>query len=209
MGMEIRKMKIKDIQESEFNPRVRLEKGSPEYGQIAASIREFGFIEPLVVNEHNMRLVGGHQRLQVLKDTGAAEVECVMINEPDEDREKVLCLALNKIKGDWDMEKLAALLGDDDVSVFPTGFADGEIDLDKYLDSATDGFMGGGDDADAEAGQEPGGDILDVSTVIKIGSYSFTVKATEYYALLEDIRDKGIFDPAEIKEELQRRILND
>ena len=109
--MEIRKIQIKDIRESEFNPRVRLEKGSPEYEQIADSIREFGFIEPLVVNGHNMRLVGGHQRLQVLKDMGAAAVECVMINEPDEDREKVLCLALNKIKGDWDMEKLAADLG--------------------------------------------------------------------------------------------------
>lgn len=61
--MEIRKIQIEDIRESEFNPRVRLEKGSPEYEQIEASIREFGFIEPLVVNEHNMRLVGGHQRL--------------------------------------------------------------------------------------------------------------------------------------------------
>ncbi len=207
--MEIRKIQIEDIRESEFNLRVRLEKGSPEYEQIEASIREFGFIEPLVVNEHNMRLVGGHQRLQVLKDTGAAEVECVMINEPDEDREKVLCLALNKIKGDWDMEKLAALLGDDDISVFPTGFMDGEVDLDKYLESATDDFVGGGDDADAEAGQETDGDMRDVSTVIKIGSYSFTVKAPEYYALLEDIRDKGIFEPSEIKEELQRRILSD
>ena len=48
--MEIRKIQIKDIRESEFNPRVRLEKGSPEYEQIEASIREFGFIEPLVVN---------------------------------------------------------------------------------------------------------------------------------------------------------------
>ena len=86
---------------------------------------------------------------------------------------------------------------------------DGEVDLDKYLESATDDFVGGGDDADAEAGQETDGDMRDVSTVIKIGSYSFTVKAPEYYALLEDIRDKGIFEPAEIKEELQRRILSD
>lgn len=207
--MEIRKIQIEDIRESEFNPRVRLEKGSTEYEQIEASIQEFGFIEPLVVNEHNMRLVGGHQRLQVLKDTGAVEVECVMINESDENREKVLCLALNKIKGEWDMEKLAALLGDDDISVFPTGFMDGDVDLDKYLESATDDFVGGGDDADAEAGQELDGDMRNVSTVIKIGSYSFTVNAPEYYALLENIRDKGIFDPAEIKEELQRRILSD
>ncbi|MBD5504608.1 MAG: ParB N-terminal domain-containing protein [Lachnospiraceae bacterium] len=205
--MEIKVIRIEDIRESEFNPRVRLEKGSPEYEQIEASLREFGFIEPLVVNEHNMRLVGGHQRLQVLRDTGVAEVECVMINEPDEDREKVLCLALNKIKGDWDMEKLTALLGDEDVSVFPTGFLDGEIDLDKYLEDTPEDPMGGDDETDAEAELEE--DLRNVSTVIKIGSYSFTVKAPEYYALLEDIRDKGIFEPAAIKEELQRRILSD
>ena len=63
--MEIRKIQIEDIRESEFNPRVRLEKGSPEYEQIEASIREFGFIEPLVVNEHNMRLVGEIGRAHV------------------------------------------------------------------------------------------------------------------------------------------------
>lgn len=207
--MEIRKIQIDDIRESEFNPRVRLEKDSTEYQQIEASIQEFGFIEPLVVNEHNMRLVGGHQRLQVLRDTGIAEVECVMINEPDEDREKVLCLALNKIKGDWDMEKLAVLLGDDDISVFPTGFLAGEVDLDKYLEDAPEDPLGGDDNSDAEAESEAEEDLRDVSTVIKIGSYSFTVKAPEYYALLEDIRDKGIFEPAAIKEELQRRILSD
>lgn len=205
--MEIRKIQIKDIRENEFNPRVRLEKGSPEYQQIEDSIQEFGFIEPLVVNEYNMRLVGGHQRLQVLKDTGAAEVGCVMINEPDEDREKVLCLALNKIKGDWDMEKLAALLGDEEISALPTGFMEGEVDLDKYLGITPEDVPGMEDDA--EAAPEPEEDLRDVSTVIRIGSYSFTVKAPEYYALLEDIRDKGIFEPSEIKEELQRRILSD
>ena len=205
--MEIRKIQIEDILESEFNPRVRLKKDSPEYKQIEASIREFGFIEPLVINEHNMRLVGGHQRLQVLKDTGAAEVECVMINEPDEDREKVLCLALNKIKGDWDMEKLAALLGNDDISVFPTGFLDGDVDLGKYLEDTREDPLEDDDIADAEAELEE--DMRDVSTVIKIGSYSFTVKASEYYALMGDIRDNGIFEPTAIKEELQRRILSD
>lgn len=123
--MLIRTVDINELHESEFNPRIKLEKTSKEYQQIAASIQEFGFVEPLVVNEHNMCVIGGHQRLQVLKDSGATEVECVMINETDPEREKALCVALNKIKGDWDMEKLAYLLGDDDVSVFPTGFDEG------------------------------------------------------------------------------------
>lgn len=208
--MEIKKMRVEDIQESEFNPRIMLEKDSPEYQQIEASIREYGFVEPLVVNEYNSRLIGGHQRLQVLKDMGISEVECVMVNEPDNDREKVLCLALNKISGEWDMEKLAALLGDKDISDLPTGFLEGEVDLDEYL-SKTPDDPPDDDNTDAENkdGEESEDGSRDVNTVIKIGGFSFTVKATEYYALLEDIRDKGIFEPAEIREELQRRILND
>lgn len=162
-------------------------------------------MEPLVVNEHNMCVIGGHQRLQVLKDSGATEVECVMINETDPEREKALCVALNKIKGDWDMEKLAFLLGDDDVSVFPTGFDEGEVDLEKYLKDTEPVEL----PDEPEEQTEPEAEEKETTTVIKIGGFSFTVKASEYYALIDDIRDNGIFEPAEIRAELQRRILND
>lgn len=203
--MLIRTVDINELHESEFNPRIKLEKTSKEYQQIAASIQEFGFVEPLVVNEHNMCVIGGHQRLQVLKDSGATEVECVMINETDPEREKALCVALNKIKGDWDMEKLAFLLGDDDVSVFPTGFDEGEVDLEKYLKDTEPVELP--DEPEEQA--EPEADEKETTTVIKIGGFSFTVKASEYYALIDDSRDNGIFEPAEIRAELQRRILND
>lgn len=201
--MLIRIVDINEIQESTFNPRIKLEKTSKEYQQIAASINKFGLVEPLVVNEHNMCVIGGHQRLQVLKDSGATEVECVMVNETNPDREKALCVALNKIKGDWNMEKLAYLLGDDDVSVFPTGFDEGEVDLDKYLKDTEPVELPDEPEEEAEPEAE------ETTTTVKIGSYSFTVKLCEYYALIDDIRDNGIFEPAEIRAELQRRIFND
>lgn len=200
--MLIRTVDINEIHKSVFNPRIKLEKSSKEYQQIADSIQEFGFVEPLVVNEYNMCIIGGHQRLQVLKDSGVTQVECVMINETDLEREKALCVALNKIKGDWDIEKLAYLLGDDEVSAFPTGFDEGEIDFEKYLkDTELAEFL--------EEPQKPEAEEKEVTTVIKIGGFSFTVKASEYYALIDEIRDNGIFEPAEIRAELQRRILND
>lgn len=159
----------------------------------------------MVVNEYNMCCIGGHQRLQVLKDSGATEVECVMINEPDSDREKALCVALNKIKGDWDMEKLAYFLNDDEVSALPTGFDEGEVDLEKYLKDTAPMEIPEETEEEKENEQEEKEPV----TVIKIGNFSFTVKASEYYALIDDIRDNGIFEPAEIRAELQRRILND
>lgn len=203
--MLIRTVDINELHESVFNPRIKLEKTSREYRQIATSIQEFGLVEPLVVNEYNMRVIGGHQRLQVLKDSGATEVECVMINETDPEREKALCVALNKIKGDWDMEKLAFLLGDDDVSVFPTGFDEGEVDLGKYLKDTEPVEL----EDEPEEQAEPETEEKEITTIIKIGGFSFAVKASEYYALIDDIRDNGIFEPAEIRAELQRRILND
>ena len=127
--MIIEKIRLEDLHETPFNPRVKLTPDSKEYKNIAASIQEFGMVEPLVVNRHNMNVIGGHQRLQVLKDRDVEEIECVVIEETDPVKEKALCVALNKIKGEWDMDKLAELLADDDVSVFPTGFEDGEVDL--------------------------------------------------------------------------------
>lgn len=203
--MLIRKIDINTIMESEFNPRIKLEKNSKEYKKIAASIEQFGFVEPLVVNEYNMCCIGGHQRLQILKDIGVTEVECVIINESDPNREKTLCIALNKIKGDWDMEKLAFLLSDEDVTAFPTGFDDGEVEIEKYLkDIEPEEILDKVQEEEVENTEEK-----EPVTVIKIGNFSFTVKGSEYYALIDDIRDSGIFEPSEIKAELQRRILND
>ncbi len=56
-------------------------------------------------------MVGGHQRLKVLMDMGVTEVECVVV-ELNEEREKALNIALNKISGDWDKDKLMLLISD-------------------------------------------------------------------------------------------------
>ena len=86
----------------------------------------------------------------------------------------------NKIKGDWDMEKLAFLLGDDDVSVFPTGFDEGEVDLERYLKDTEPVEL----PDEPEEQTEPEAEEKETTTVIKIGGFSFTVKASEYYACL-------------------------
>ena len=48
-------------------------------------------------------VVGGHQRLKVLKELGNEEIECVIVNI-DEVHEKALNLALNKVSGEWDKD---------------------------------------------------------------------------------------------------------
>lgn len=117
--MEIKRMKLSDIKPALYNPRKDLKPGDPEYDKMKRSINEFDCVEPLVWNKRTKRLVGGHQRLKILKEKGVKEFE-VSVVDLDGKREKALNVALNKIQGDWDFTKLADLM---------TKLDDGEFDL--------------------------------------------------------------------------------
>ena len=128
--MQIKKVKISDINPAKYNPRKDLQPGDPEYEKIKRSIEEFDCVEPLVLNKRGNVLVGGHQRLKVLKERGDIEVECSIVDlEPA--KEKALNIALNKISGEWDFPKLKDLLEEIDTGEFDieiTGFDLGEIE---------------------------------------------------------------------------------
>ena len=113
-----------------YNPRKSLKKGDKEYEKIKNSILEFGYVEPIIVN-YDMTVIGGHQRLTVLKDLGYKEVQCVVVEIKDENKVKALNIALNKITGVWNEELLADLISDLQKSNFNidfTGFEPPEIE---------------------------------------------------------------------------------
>ena len=74
-------------------------------------------MEPVIWNRQTGNVVGGHQRLKVLVDMGQTEIDCVVV-DLDLRREKALNVALNKIQGDWDEEKLASLMAEFDATGF-------------------------------------------------------------------------------------------
>ena len=129
--MEIRSMHLADLFPADYNPRKALKRGDAEYEKLRRSIETFGLVEPLIWNEETGRLVGGHQRLTVLRDMGISEVE-VSIVHLDEPQEKALNVAMNKIYGAWDNDALAALLRslDTDMALL-TGFS--ELDMEALL----------------------------------------------------------------------------
>ena len=149
--MVIEKKKAAELLPADYNPRKNLKPGDPEYEKLKRSIEQFGYVEPIIWNKTTGRVVGGHQRLKVIMDMGVTEVECVVI-EMDEDREKALNVALNKISGDWDKNKLALLISDlqgADFDVSLTGFEPAEIDA-LYKDTLQDGVKEDDFDVDAE-----------------------------------------------------------
>ena len=84
--MEIQKVSVLQLQAAAYNPRKQLKPGDTEYEKLKRSITEFGYVEPVIWNRKTGNVVGGHQRLQVLKDMGHTEVDCVIV-ELDDQRE--------------------------------------------------------------------------------------------------------------------------
>jgi len=134
--MVIEKKNAADLLPADYNPRKDLKPGDSEYEKLKRSIEQFGYVEPVIWNKATGRVVGGHQRLKVLMDMGITEVDCVVVDMP-EDKEKALNIALNKISGEWDKDKLSLLIADlqgVDFDVSLTGFDPAEID-DLFKDS--------------------------------------------------------------------------
>lgn len=107
--MRTKTLPIASINRAAYNPRVTLTPGMAEYERIKASIETFGLVEPLVWNERTGNLVGGHQRLTVLEAMGETKVP-VSVVDLDDEQERVLNIALNKITGIWDEGALTAML---------------------------------------------------------------------------------------------------
>lgn len=148
--MNIEKKNVKDLLPADYNPRKDLKPGDPEYEKLKRSIEQFGYVEPVIWNEKTGRVVGGHQRLKVLTDMGITEVDVVVV-DMDTEKEKALNIALNKISGEWDTEKLALVIADlqgTDFDVSLTGFDPEELE-DLFRDDVKGSVKE--DDFDVEA----------------------------------------------------------
>lgn len=118
--MEFKKLSIDLLVPAKYNPRKKLKSGDSEFEKIKNSIMEFGYVDPVIVNS-DMTVIGGHQRISVLKELGYSEIDCIVV-EVDKTKEKALNIALNKINGEWDKELLADLIKDLQVLDYDTSF---------------------------------------------------------------------------------------
>ncbi len=96
---------VGELKPAGYNPRKIT---ANELEKLTASIKRFGFVEPIVINADDT-IIGGHQRLKAAIALGMTEVPCVQIDVPKE-QEQALNLALNRIKGEWDEAKLIEII---------------------------------------------------------------------------------------------------
>ena len=119
---------IDDLNPAEYNPRKRLQPGDEEYERLKTSIETFGYVDPIIINADGT-VIGGHQRLFVLRDLGYSEADVAVVDLSKAD-EKALNIALNKISGEWDEEKLAEIFAELDAEGYDlslTGFGEDEL----------------------------------------------------------------------------------
>lgn len=139
--MEFEVKRIADMNRAAYNPRVDLQPEDEEYQAIERSLKRHGLVQPIVWNRRTNTVVSGHQRLTVLEAQGETEVT-VSVVDLDYIQEKELNVALNKITGEWDDDKLSVILNELGEEATDTGFTLPEIDvlrdeLKSYFDDVT------------------------------------------------------------------------
>lgn len=99
---------------------------------ISNSIKEFGFINPVIIDENNMILVG-HGRIEASKILGITQAPYRRITNLTEDQKKAYILADNRLSdlGGWDEEMLAQELESIQLDMSAFGFEDFEINIDE------------------------------------------------------------------------------
>lgn len=137
--MKIVHVAVKDLRPVDYNPRYWSPKARDE---IIASIKRFGFVQPLVVNSAKNRkniVIGGNFKLNIAKELGIETVPVYYVDIPDIAKEKELNLRLNKNQAEFDFDMLKEF---EESLLKHVGFD--SKDLDKIFDDKDD------DDFDAE-----------------------------------------------------------
>lgn len=128
--MEVEQVEISELKPNTKNPR-RITRA--ELNKLIRSIKEFGFVDPVIVNKHKNRyniIIGGHQRVEAAKKMKLRTVPVTYVDLP-ESKEHLLNIALNEISGEWDDTKLYLLLKElqeKDIDLTLTGFDEALID---------------------------------------------------------------------------------
>ncbi len=130
--MRIEKISIDQLKFAPYNPR---KIKSSEFEKLKKSIKTYNCYEPLIVNSRAWHIIGGNQRLRALLELGYKEVDVVILDLSLE-KEQLLNLALNRIQGEFDFDKLPSLIDElskiSDIDLSLSGFD--SYELDKFLE---------------------------------------------------------------------------
>jgi DNA modification methylase len=125
--LTVEQVPLDQLRPDPANPR-RI--GDDELDSLERSLRQFGFVQPVLARREDSTVIGGHQRLLVARRLGLTTVPVTWLDLSVE-QSRLLNLALNKVSGSWDDALLARLLADlqasPEVDLTLSGFGEDEI----------------------------------------------------------------------------------
>ena len=163
--------------------------------KISKSIKEFGFINPVLIDS-DYGIIAGHGRILGAKKIGMTEVPCLFIEDLTEEQKRAYIIADNKLSEDagWDMEILKeelTILNDMDFDIELTGFTLNDIDIDFEEDEVLE------DDYEVEVPEEPKSKL---GNIYQLGNHRLmcgdSTSIDDVKKLMNDIKaDLFITDP--------------
>jgi hypothetical protein len=126
-------MKIESLPTAKLIPYARNARTHSEaqVGQIAGSIREFGFTNPVLIDAEN-GIIAGHGRVLAAQTLGLEKVPCIRLTHLSDTQRRAYILADNKLamNAGWDEAMLAielGQLGEEDFDLLALGFTEAEL----------------------------------------------------------------------------------
>lgn len=128
ISWSLKTFKISDLKDYYKNPRILTQH---QHEHLKASLVTFGMIDKPVVTPAGL-IIGGHQRIRVLKEMGLKEIECYVPDRNLTEKEiEELNIRLNRNTGEWDFETLANKWDIEDLQSW--GFTEEELGITKVM----------------------------------------------------------------------------
>jgi ParB-like chromosome segregation protein Spo0J len=193
--MKIEKWNIERITPYARNAR---KIGQPAIDKVAASLKEFGWRQPIVVDPQGV-VIAGHTRLLAAQKLGVAQVPVHVARDLTPAQVKAYRLTDNRTnqETDWDFDLLALEFEDLrglEFDLALTGFSDSEL---QNISAAED-------DPDLPADTPEEDEAGDTS--FTVGSYRGQIKRNEFLLWEERIRQEVGFDAPSVVGEIRRRL---
>ena len=190
----MKSQKLEYIELEKIIPYARNSRSHSEHqvSQVAASIEEFGFTNPILIDADN-GIIAGHGRLMAAQRLGIGKAPCIRLSHLTESQKKAYIIADNKLalNAGWDEELLRLELGDldaDGYDVSLTGFSEEELAA-LVVDELTEGLTD--EDAVPDVPDEP---TTVLGDVYKLGNHRLMCGDSTSIDAVEKLMDSHLAD---------------
>lgn len=155
---DLRQVPVNQLKPYQANAKIH---GKEQVEKLKASINEFGFLSPCLIDREN-NIIAGHGRVEAAKALGMDEVPCLYLEDLTEEQRRAYILADNKLTelGEWDRDILSAELAalrDEGFNIELTGFSIDDIIIEEIdFTEVDDAWEEAAAEAEAEPKAKPG-----------------------------------------------------